>query len=47
MEARIHDQFCRCRACKPPLVGHSAILRPSAGRVFSIFNGVTSILFPR
>jgi len=24
-EGVIHDQFCRCRACKPPLVGEQSL----------------------
>ncbi len=38
-DAAIHDQFCRCRTCKPPLVGERSAEwthRVEAGLVIAI-----------
>lgn len=48
----LHDSFCRCRACKPPLVGQATIIRRArnfrvlALVVLGVWGGVIAALYP-
>lgn len=43
MPTKLHDQFCRCRTCKPPLVGRRPFSSTWWGRCMLFAMGATVV----